>query len=379
MSKSLALVPFAERPKPAASRATSSLPRSGTGFPHLTNAQLVTDPAVADLLRMLSYMRPAASLYEEDYIEKYIDCLPKVRKDGYGNRWVVVGASPNIMWSSHTDTVHNEPGMQQVTLSDGFAYVADSSCLGADDTCGNWLMIQMIHAHVPGLYIFHREEEVGGHGSIYVARHYADEIAKAGIQACVAFDRKGYDSVITHQMGGRCCSDAFANSLAAILGGVFAIDTGGTFTDSANYTDIIGECTNLSVGYHGAHGPLEATNVAFLVGMRDVLLTADWSQLVMARKPGEADPDEQDWGRSFSGYGYGGTRSQHRPYDGPGARDYDERDIVEMIDAVKVDPDMVARFLLEMGYTADDVDDFAASYYDDPVESLGAADDDRWQ
>ena len=34
---------------------------------------------------------------------------------------------------------------------------------------------------------------------------------------------------------------------------IWKTDTGGSFTDTANYTDIIPECTNLSCGYYNAH------------------------------------------------------------------------------------------------------------------------------
>jgi hypothetical protein len=68
--------------------------------------------------------------------------------------------------------------------------------------------------------------------------------------------------VITHQLGSRCCSDAWAQALADGLNkymsdGSFSPCPNGVFTDSASYMDCIDQCTNLSVGYHGQHGNTE--------------------------------------------------------------------------------------------------------------------------
>jgi hypothetical protein len=65
-------------------------------------------------------------------------------------------------------------------------------------------------------------------------------------------------------------------------------DTGGSFTDTASYTDIIAECTNVSVGYKSAHCSTEHTNVDYLFRLRDALLKLDTSKLVEKRMPGES-------------------------------------------------------------------------------------------
>lgn len=161
-----------------------------------------------------------------------------------------------------------------------------TNCLGADDTTGVWLMLTMIKAGVEGRYVFHREEEVGGRGSSWVAKNRPEYLD--GIKAAIAFDRKGYGDVITHQ-GSRCCSDEFAHSLAGLLGGAYKPDPSGVFTDTANYTDIVGECTNISVGYFGQHGPAESQHFGFAIGLAQTLAEADWSQLVFKREPGELE------------------------------------------------------------------------------------------
>lgn len=274
------------------------------------------------LCEMLTYKRPDDSDTEWEFIFKHITPIaaqysPEI--DNEGNVWVKIGDSP-IMWSSHTDTVHWDGGRQELDHVGGnlVGVVAKSdtygktNALGADDTAGVWLMTEMIRAAVPGLYVFHRGEEGGGRGSRYAAaneRHRLD-----GIKCAIALDRKGTGDVITHQFGGRCCSDAFAESLANILGGRFEPDPTGMFTDTANYTHVIGECTNLSVGYEDNHGPRETLDLAFIDGLRKTLCEADFSSLVFSRKPGEMDDDDWD---SLYGYGW-------RNWD-EGRREYKER------------------------------------------------------
>lgn len=291
----------------------------------------ITRPA-ARLLDMLTYKRPAGSATEAAFIERFI--IPTgAQPDAFGNYWLEVlesdGSRSPIMWSGHTDTVHHSPGRQRVRFEGPMVMAVTkprkgrrkrpTNCLGADDAAGVWLMLEMIAAGVPGLYAFHREEECGGGGSRYAAERAAADGSLGHIRTCIAWDRKGYDSVITHQ-GSRCASDAFARSLAAILGGEFKPDDTGLFTDSANYTDVIGECTNLSVGYFAQHGPLEAQNLPWLMALRDTVLAADWSGLVFERQPGErGDWGLSRWERFGSPYGGGWARWGTGDYGGGGS------------------------------------------------------------
>ena len=53
----------------------------------------------------------------------------------------------------------------------GYIIQSDNNeCLGGDDGTGVWLMTKLIEAGVPGRYIFHRAEEVGGRGSGWIER-----------------------------------------------------------------------------------------------------------------------------------------------------------------------------------------------------------------
>jgi hypothetical protein len=170
-----------------------------------------------------------------------------------------------------------------------------------------WLMMEMIDSGVPGTYVFFRGEEKGGIGSRHAAQHNAEFFT--GFDRAVAFDRRGTADVITHQAGGRCCSDVFADALANQLSAnnvTYAPCSGGVFTDTANLTDLIAECTNLSCGYDSEHSTAESLDVEHLLHMRDALINVNWEDLPTTRKPGEVDPADYS-------YNYGG--SWFRDYD----------------------------------------------------------------
>jgi hypothetical protein len=320
-----------------------------TGYEPIPLQRLAEDASIHQLLDMMETCRPSDTKTEDQYIETYLTPLdPYV--DGYGNRIVEVAAPeghPRILWSTHTDTVHWHDGAQKVEVTAGMAWTSDGSCLGADDTVGNWLALQMIAARVPGVYVFHRDEETGGGGSMWMAKNGGEWLGQ--FDCAIALDRANYGDVITHQAGGRCCSDAFANSLADLLGGSFAPCDRGVFTDTANYVDAIGECTNLSVGYFKQHGPMEHTNLSFASSLRDALIAADWSALVFERKPGEEDPE---WGYAYDDkYGSGWPASKSRKTDA-------WTDIEDMEDYVRSFPWAVAEYLLGHGISIDDIDEF---------------------
>ena len=292
-----------------------------------------------EITEMLAYRRPAWSKTEECFIRDFIAPLG-TRPDAYGNHILAIGNRPNVLWSCHTDTVHKRAGHQRIARDAfGNATLGDntgSNCLGADDTAGVWLMLEMIRAQTPGLYVFHRAEEIGGKGSAYIARSTPKLFDD--IDCAIALDRKGTDSVITHQ-GTRCCSDQFANSLADLLGRDWRLDQDGIFTDTANYVNHVGECTNISVGYSGAHGPAERLNIDHLLTLRDTLCTLPQANLVIDRAPGDEDPDWLEY-------------AERDPYVVRDAGNNFE----EMIRLVRDNPLVVADMLEQMGYDASDIE-----------------------
>jgi len=237
-----------------------------------------------ELAEFFSYQRCADSAIEKEFIRKYIDSKPGMRRDSFGNRFIKVGKTETA-FTSHTDTVHNfKCGRQKVYMQEGWAFTTSGYCLGGDDGTGIWLMLNMIYANVPGLYIFHREEESGGQGSNYVVNNAKNMVS--GIKRMIALDRKGYGDVITHQGWQQTCSDKFAKALANQLGGKYKPCDGGVFCDSANYTDLIPECTNLSIGYFNAHSEDEIQDLSFARQLFHKLKRVRWESLPTERTPG---------------------------------------------------------------------------------------------
>jgi hypothetical protein len=310
---------------------------------------------VGTLGAMLESCRPANSLAVQYFLEDWL--LPLGCKvDNAGNAILRIGDS-RVMWSSHTDTVHAKAGRQRVVVNGDLfklGYGSQSSCLGADCTTGVWLMREMILNKKPGVYVFHASEEVGGVGSNWLAGNGGKLFD--GIDFCIAFDRKGVDSVITHQGGLRCASDAFVDSIVPMLPETYRADDTGTFTDSANYVDVIGECSNISVGYWNQHTANETQSISHALALREAMLRFDESKLVQSRKAGEIDAEDYGYGWRW-GYDshYQTGKEFHRLGGGHG---HDS-----LLRYIKNHPDMIADFLADMGIGVSDLIDFEDSTY----------------
>lgn len=256
---------------------------------------------MSNILRdMLTYARPMGSTTEQAFRVRYLLSLPGATLDAFGNIHVRIGDAP-VLWSCHTDTVHLREGRQTIHVdTQGLARLSkrsrqQMSCLGADDTVGVWLCREMILRSVPGLYLFHYGEERGGLGSRDLAQHTPQILD--GIQYAIALDRKGTSDVITYQ-GSRCCSDAFAQSLADglnVSGLHYAPSSWGIYTDTAEYTGLVGECTNLSIGYEHAHTRDETCDMGFAERLLEALCALDISTLVAERKPRDVESYAYDW------------------------------------------------------------------------------------
>lgn len=285
------------------------------------------------LFDILTYKRPAGSESELEMIEKHImPYSPRLLKDEKGGvlAYVIqVGDNPTGMFSAHCDTVHSVSGRQTLIHDADFGRLfvdkpkvedlpglldnvvdlggfkikskftrqySRDSVLGADDGAGLWLLLEMIDAGIPGKYFFHTMEEIGGQGSSGVARLHPNELK--GLNKAVAFDRKGTSDIITTQRGGiRCCSDVFSAALAAALAvhGHTHSNAAGSFTDTANYTEIIAECTNVSVGYNEEHTNEEWLDLNYLAALREAVIKVDWEALPAVRDPKDKPDYGWDW------------------------------------------------------------------------------------
>lgn len=267
-------------------------------------------PTIGVLLDMLTYCRPHGTVTEQTFLNKYVVPLVDSR-DHYGNYHKVIptadGAPSRVLWSCHTDTVHWADGRQtlrydakdgRITLSK--ASRRYSNCLGADDTAGVFILLGMIVAKVPGHYVFHYGEESGGIGSSNLA--YDSPEVLADLDCAIALDRRGTTDIITHQYGGRTCSDLFALSLAEEIARVSPLKYGanrGVYTDTAEYADLIPECTNLSVGYAREHSSDESLQSRHVFALLACLTALDTAALFIDRDP---TPEPISWRTTRADY-----------------------------------------------------------------------------
>lgn len=238
-------------------------------------------------------------------------------KDEKGNMYYVRGtkAERKIIFSSHLDTVHTTPmklRLRNVVEENGVVTDLISATtedmkpcvLGADDKVGVYIMLRMMEANIPGLYIFHVGEERGCLGSKWIVNQsgsFFDEI-KNRFKAVVAFDRKGYDDVITHQSPGRTCSDEFARGICTQLNRVLPPkklmkpSNLGSYTDSATYCRDIPECTNISVGYFSQHTDKEHFDMYWLEKfLIPAVLQTEWNNLPIKRDPKALTNYQNKW------------------------------------------------------------------------------------
>jgi len=256
------------------------------------------------LSRALSMKRPHGTRAVIEFTDWLHSHLPKrkhiaVSYDTVGNLHVDarLDDTNRTLFVAHVDTVHRETGANKIRKTQGKWY-ADGAPLGADDGAGCAMLMHMLHAGVPAYYIFTQGEEKGGIGAKYLADHSPELLAC--FDRAIAFDRRGIDSVITHQGWGRCCSDEFADALSGELcaDGVLMYlgDDTGVYTDTAEFTDSIPECTNISCGYMYEHTPKEELNMGHFDRLAVAVLLIAWDDLPVHR-----DPTVKEY-KTYAGY-----------------------------------------------------------------------------
>jgi hypothetical protein len=283
--------------------------------------------------------------------------LPDVEftKDEFDNYYTYIpkddGTDSDTMFTSHLDTIDSGPyGWRngetwdkdlKKYVKDPDAPVDDKSVnhvfdgdfvktdgesnLGADDKTGTTIMMNMISEKVPGLYYFFMGEESGCVGSSNLSRVFESK-QHPTMNKCISFDRRGYDSIITEQTSV-CASDEFAKELAKRFneyGFWFKPDPTGVYTDSAEFTDIIHECSNISCGYFSEHTKSEKQDLEFLELLAIVSTQIDWETLPIVRdkdkvymgKKSKSYRSYGGWNNWDDDYGYGHNGYSNKPYTG---------------------------------------------------------------
>jgi hypothetical protein len=224
--------------------------------------------------------------FEDELVKDVMfNILPDdIKKDQHGNYYYKIGNSRTI-FTSHIDTVSKKYISVNHILDGNIIRTDGKTTLGADDKAGMTVMLWMIRNRVPGLYYFFIGEEVGCIGS-GLASKYGN--FKGNYDRVVSFDRRGTDSIITFQSSGRSCSESFANDLCEELnkfGMSYKKDDSGVYTDSAEFMDIIPECTNISVGYYKEHTVNEYQDIDHLAKLAKACVNVDWENLTTKRDP----------------------------------------------------------------------------------------------
>ena len=255
------------------------------------------------LARGLSLMRPHGGENVAYFTDWLANALPDeliefAHIDGAGNLHIDNRTRPHhkTLFVAHVDTVHRADGANKIRKTKAMWY-ADGAPLGADDGAGVALLMHLIHANVAGYYIFTQGEEVGGVGAKFLAKNNPELLKE--FDRAIAFDRRGVDSVITHQGWGRCCSDEFADALSTALNDttdslMYLPDSTGVYTDTAEFVDDIPECTNISVGYYNEHGDRENLDIIHFAALAIAVAKLDWEALPTDRDP--TVPDYKDYG-----------------------------------------------------------------------------------
>lgn len=222
----------------------------------------------------------------EGFLKNYLPLNYKI--DDYGNFYYLIGDKPTTMFACHLDTVSSVSTKVNHIQKDNIIKTDGNTILGADDKAGMTILLYMISKKKPGLYYFFIGEEVGCVGSSSLSKNWNKSEYSKTINKIISFDRRGEKSIITHQFFQRCCSDEFAKELSNRLNNcgeelAMDLDDGGLLTDSAEFMDIVPECTNISVGYMNEHTFNEEQNIYFLQKMCRASVKIDWETLPIKR------------------------------------------------------------------------------------------------
>jgi hypothetical protein len=322
---------------------------------------------VRTLERALSHKRPHNTHEVSDFTSWLFVNLPAELKsftsvDGAGNLHVdnrVKGSK--TLFIAHVDTVHRDTGPNKIKKTQTHWH-ADGAPLGADDGAGVAMLMHLIHSGVAGYYIFSQGEECGGIGAKFIEANNKDLLKQ--FNRAIAFDRRGIDSVISHQGMGRCASDSFCQTLASALNEhndnlMYSPDDTGVYTDTAEFTDIIPECTNISVGYYNEHGDRENLDIVHFAALAIAASKVDWDALPTDRDPTVDDYKTYKYDSKYdtawwSGYGVYKDDKDGKPTDGK--------------EALYNWPDDDEYFATEMLYDA--IYDAQAGYYDDLINMI---------
>jgi hypothetical protein len=150
--------------------------------------------------------------------------------------------------------------------------------------------------------------------------------------------------------------------MADLLGMGYILDDGGIYTDTAEYTHIISECSNVSIGYQSEHSHKETLDINHVLKLRDKMISIQWDQIDLTK---ERKPQEKisKWDYYYPN-DIGSTSFEDLKY-------LDHRSLLELVK--KSDPRdlaiMIEDLISQMAYYEDAIND-PHYYNDDPMDRI---------
>jgi hypothetical protein len=230
--------------------------------------------------------------YRKEYI--LLPYLPNgIEMDMVGNYRITIGKT-RTMFTCHMDSYTDKliDVVHKITIdSKGEKVATDGKTpLSADCKAGMTVMLNMIEHNIPGCYYFFLGEEAmdgsGCKGSREIFKNTPEFFTR--FDRCIAFDRHGYDSIISSQRGDVCCSDEFVKELSKKLLNNrlnYRKDPTGRYTDSAVFMYTIPEVTNISTGGFNEHTNREFQNITYLEKLCNATVNISWEDLPTIRIP----------------------------------------------------------------------------------------------
>jgi hypothetical protein len=260
-----------------------------------------------------TFLKLTRKTYPYGFEDQLVSYLPSgYFKDVHGNYYYQIGSSKTA-FACHLDTACKTQVNVVHKFNKNIISTDGKSILGADDKAGMTVLLYMIYKRIPGLYCFFIGEEVGCIGS----GKACDDDVFTNYDRMISFDRRGTKSVITFQSSKRCCSDEFAESLSKEFNKYsmnMEPDNTGVYTDSAEFTHVIPECTNISVGYYKEHTHLEHQDIDHLIKLCLASVKIDWESLPVKRDPKQIEYKSYSYG-SYSSKGYSSYDYDTKKYD----------------------------------------------------------------
>lgn len=198
---------------------------------------------------------PAQSGLEDltqEYIKSFLDeCKIDYEEDRMGNIYHIEGTKPLLV--AHMDTVQDD---EDVLLANFIKIrgniLSGYGVIGGDDKNGIYIILHLLNEGYDINFAFVVEEEIGGHGSFYLASTMENEISQCLYG--IILDRRGAGDIICYQ--NTYGTKIFEERLEEVGKDFGYSPNRGTFSDADQLNEII-SCANLSVGYHNPHQKVE--------------------------------------------------------------------------------------------------------------------------